>query len=337
MQKRSDGRYCRTLTIDGQKKFFYGKTMKEANQKMAKWLAEQSVVEKEGELFETVREDWYDAHMPTLSPTTVKGYAPHYARALRKFSGRRITSVSPRDVSKFVNGLGRSRKTARSQLSVLSLIFNHAIVHYGLETNPCDHITITRGTKATHRRSLTEREVDLIRANADGTDGLFANMLLLTGLRRGEILALQYKDVDRDNNCIHVSKSVYYEGNTPYLKEPKTDAGNRKVLLTKDLAMLIPSGKKNAYIFSDDGGKSPMHNQSAYTLWSRYAKRIGLVGITPHYLRHNYATMLYKAGVDVKTAQYLLGHADISTTMNVYTHVSDNMLQDAYNKMEGIK
>lgn len=333
MKKRNDGRYRRYITIDGKRKAFYGTSQREVNEKIKDFLQNSAERIAHGELFRDVREEWWEMHTPSLSPTTVKGYTSSYNKAVDRFGDEHIKDISIKEVSDYVNSLGVSKKSRRNHLSVLSLIFEYAIIYYGLENNPCDHVVISQGAKTNHRRALTEREVSLIQANTEGLDGLFRNMLLLTGLRRGELLALQYKDIDREKKCIYVTKSVWYEGNAPHIKTPKTDAGNRRVVLLDSLAKLIPEGSPSHYIFSDDGGKSPMHNKSSATLWNKYAKRIGLDGITPHYLRHNYATMLYNSGVDVKTAQFLLGHADIQTTMNIYTHVSEDMLTEALEKL----
>ena len=329
-------RYQVTATVDGKRHYFRGDTKKEANQKRQRFLMADLERKKNGETFQAVREEWWEMHTAHLSPTTVKGYTPHYKKALTGFGCRFISDISPMDISNFVNALPLSKKSKRHQLSVLSLIFEHRIIYHGLGSNPCDHVQITTGASTEHRRALTDAEKALIETNTDGTDGLFANLLLLTGLRRGEALALQYKDIDRKDGLIRVSKSVWFEGNQPSIKTPKTQAGNRTVVLVDKLAELIPDGKPNHFLFSDDGGKTPMHNESARQLWLRYAKRIGLEGVTPHYLRHNYATMLYKRGIDVKTAQFLLGHADIQTTMNIYTHVSAEMLSDAKEKLKNL-
>ena len=188
-----------------------------------------------------------------------------------------------------------------------------------------------REKPSTKRRALTDEEIDLIKNNIEAPGGLFAYTLLYTGLRRGEILRLQYKDIDRENKLIHVNKSAYYTSNKRKIKTPKTESGVRDVILLPDLEKVLPKGKANKYIFSVTG-KEPYSDDQARTLWENYCKATGLT-VSPHYLRHNYATILFKSGVDVKTAQYLLGHSDIHTTMNIYTHLQKSMLDERAKKI----
>ena len=85
------------------------------------------------------------------------------------------------------------------------------------------------------------------------------------------------------------------------------------------------------YIFLNEKGK--LFGDSHITkMWNRYKKEIGII-CTPHELRHSYATILFDAGIDVKTAQTWLGHADINTTLNIYTHLSDRKKEESFRKL----
>ena len=141
---------------------------------------------------------------------------------------------------------------------------------------------------------------------------------LYTGLRRGEILALQYKDIDREHDLINVTKSVWHDPNDPKLKEPKTAAMRAIEADNKKLKDVLPKGPANDFIF---GGKQPWTAHKTQRALERY-ERIHGIKVTPHQLRHRYATILYEAGIDDRMAMELLGHANISTTRNVYTHIS---------------
>ena len=150
--------------------------------------------------------------------------------------------------------------------------------------------------------------------------GLLAVFFFYTGLRKGETLALTFGDIDRERARIRVTKSVYFINNTPKLKKPKTAAGIREVIVPNMLLELLPSGEKDEYVF----GESPadlMRQHFFDKAWAHWQKETGL-DLTAHQLRHGYATLLHEAGIDVKDAQDLLGHADASTTQNIYTEVS---------------
>ena len=119
---------------------------------------------------------------------------------------------------------------------------------------------------------------------------------------------------------------------TPHLKKPKTEAGIRKCILLDVLVKKIPHGLKNNLIFPDENGGLMRHSVFD-KLWTRYQKATGLK-LTPHQFRHAYASyILFDAGVDVKVAQELLGHASIEMTRNIYTHISQTKLKETAEKL----
>lgn len=185
--------------------------------------------------------------------------------------------------------------------------------------------------------------ISIIKNPVDKYFGLFAYLLLYTGCRKGEALALQYRDIDRKNKVIHVTKSVAYKDGMPYLKTTKTDAGTRDIILLGELSKRLPrNGKADDYIFRQENGK-PLAMAAFDRRWLHYCKEAGLVTVeeiprvsvdgrkyvykkyrpflAPHQLRHGYATILYEAGIDEITAKEFLGHVDISTTHQIYTHL----------------
>ena len=117
-------------------------------------------------------------------------------------------------------------------------------------------------------------------------------------------------------------------GNVPNIKNnPKTEAGIREVPLLDCVYKVLKRGRGDQLIFPNTKNEL-IRNGNFNRLWDKYRAETGLT-ITPHQLRHAYATMLYDAGVDVKTAQYLLGHANIQTTMDIYTHLSKQRKENA--------
>lgn len=118
------------------------------------------------------------------------------------------------------------------------------------------------------------------------------------------------------------------------IKSPKTKAGIRDVPLLDILAEKLPEGKPDDFLF---GGEKPMYKAKVQRALKAYQTETGLE-ITTHYLRHGYATILYDAGIDVKIAQGLLGHADFQMTMGAYTHISASRTQkDAQKLNEFVK
>ena len=138
-------------------------------------------------------------------------------------------------------------------------------------------------------------------------------MAMYTGMRKGELLALTSNDISKD--FITVSKSLYHDANKPKVKTPKTESGVRRIPI---LDKLRPYLKAKGIVFSADGGyMTEMQFQKA---WGEYVAATG-ISCTPHQLRHCFATMLYEANVPMKDAQFLLGHAQLSTTMDIYAEI----------------
>ncbi|MGI5854828.1 MAG: site-specific integrase [Candidatus Merdivicinus sp.] len=129
---------------------------------------------------------------------------------------------------------------------------------------------------------------------------------------------MQYRDIDRAAKVIHITKSVYYDNNRPMLKTPKTAAGKRDIILLEKLAEHIPNGAPEDYLFGWDGA---LMTQSQFDRsWKAYRTETGLT-LTPHQLRHAFATILFEAGIDEKDAQELLGHTSLAMTRDIYTHI----------------
>ena len=145
-------------------------------------------------------------------------------------------------------------------------------------------------------------------------------------MRRGEVLGLRWEDVDFQKKLIHVERSVTYAHNQPQITTPKTSSGKRTVPLDDRLrAFLEPIGS-TGYVL---GGDTPIANMVFRRLYRSIGRKINLFGAMPHVFRHSYITALAKADVDLKTIQRISGHANISTTLNVYTRTREAEIQRA--------
>lgn len=324
MIKRSDGRWQEALTItqNGRKvqKYFYGHSKQEVLRKVAAFREQQ----EKGRTFLAVAEDWWKEAEPELAVNTLRGYRPALARAKEHFGTSYIRAIRPSDYSaflkKFVKDKNAADKTARTQLLVLNQICKYAVDNSDLETNPVRDLTVPKGLKKETRKMPSDDDIKRVKDSVGCTFGLFAYFVLYTGCRRGEALALTWDDIDMEKRTVSVTKSVYQKSNTPMLKEPKTEAGKRPIpLLDRLYAVLVPS---TGLLFPDPKTGGLMKETHFQRLWEAYAEESG-VTCTPHQLRHAFATMLFEAGVQEKDAQDILGHAQISTTHDIYTHIRE--------------
>lgn len=319
MYQRPDGLFEKVVTIGGRRVPFRGRTEAEVSRKMLEFRE----VKEKGRLFGDIAEEWQTEHFPTLSPNTEKGYAPAVKRAVEQFGALRASEIKPGDINAFILSFARrgwAQKTVRTQRLVLNLIFNKAVVDGDVEYNPVTSVSIPAHLPKHKREVPSEEEIDCVKRSADCTFGLFAYFLLYTGCRRGEALALRYGDIDFDKKRISITKSLYHVANRPQIKRPKTEAGNREIILLDRLAEKLPKKKKKTdLLFPNEQGELMTETQFQRQ-WELYTMESGL-SITPHQLRHAYATILFEAGVDEKDAQELLGHSSITLTRDVYTHI----------------
>lgn len=323
MKKRATGQYQKqiTVTVNGEKKqkCFYGKTIAEVNQKLLNYKGEVEA----GKTFEAVAEEWWEEHQKTLSSNSLKNYKPAYERAKAEFSDSRLKEIAARHIKLFITQFakqGHAQKTVSTQLQIVRQILAYAIFIEEIEYNPATTISVPKNLAKTKRETPTAEEIAKIKNSIEQPFSLFALFALYTGCRRGELLALQYKDIDFVTKEISITKSVYHVSDKPFIKCPKTAAGNRRVVLLSQLEALIPKQSPDDFIFNFDG--EILHNKRFSTLWKNYCKALS-VQVTPHQLRHAYATRLYELGIDEKSAQDLLGHSDLSTTHNIYVHITE--------------
>lgn len=335
MKQRADGRWVKKKTIDGKSVYFYSdeKSEKRAQKDIERQMLEYSMKASSTAKFEAIAEDWKYDHIEKISYRTWCGYEAHYKRAVCRFGKMYVDQIQTPDVQRFVAEFaeeGYAYKTVRTALQVVSLIMDYAMIKGYIDKNPCSIVSIPKGLKRTQRKLPSEEEIEKIKKSVDCHFGLFAYSLLFTGLRRGELLALTDKDIDFEKHTISVTKSVYFISNHPHLKSTKTDAGIRTVYLLDCLADKLRG--KSGYIF---GGDNLMTEMAFKRAWQRYVKESG-VTITPHQLRHAYATLLYDSGIDPKSAQLLLGHSDYKTTMDIYTHISESRKVIDFEKLNSI-
>ena len=329
MYQRPDGLFEKILTINHKRIAFRGKSEREVNRK----ILEYHEAEEKGPLFSDVAWDWREEHFKTLAYNSIKAYTKPFKRILEYFEGDYISEIKTSDVDKFIKYLALeqcfSAQTVTAHLNITQMIFTYAVVHDIILSSPAEQVSVPRGLKKASRRAPTKEEMEIVKANVNKPFGLFYFFILYTGCRRGEALAIQFKDIDREHKVIHITKSVYFVSNKPEIKSPKTEAGKRDIPLLDILAEKLPKGKSESFLFS--GEKLMSSTQLIWNL-KKYQKETGL-SISPHFLRHGYATILYDAGIDVKTAQGLLGHSNFQTTMDVYTHLSAERIQKGSQKI----
>lgn len=341
MIKRKDGRWQEQVKLPGMSKpkYFYGKTQKEVRRKMAEWSQAEEEAKTKAVLFETVADEWEKWHTDRVGYGTAQNIKPALEEAKAWFSGRNVGDIYADEITEFleeVAGRGYSKRTVQARKSVLNMIYRYAIGRRITKNNPTQAAELPTGLSSTKREPPTAEQMEHIREGFCKPFGLFPMLQLYTGMRRGELLALEWEDIDQERNVIKVNKAIEFINSTPHLKSTKTDAGEREIILLDELKQMLPNPGKGLVFPGKDGGY--MHGYEYRYQWANWCASVGLaverkdsgkrgadryeVLVTSHQLRHYYATLLYEAGVGVKDAQTLLGHSNVQTTLNVYTHIS---------------
>ena len=211
-----------------------------------------------------------------------------------------------------------------------------AVRAHVIPQNPADGVTLPKAN-ITSKRVLTDKELDdfmeAIKADPLWYDFFYTE--LTTGLRRGEICGLQWKDFDGEEGTLQVSRTLHRTpGGGFEVGETKTGTGKRKILLPQSTADILQERQKAAlseWIFSDPlRPEQPISPDAAYRQLKALLSKAGITESIPfHGLRHTFATHALASGVDAKTLSGILGHTDASFTLNTYTHVTSDMQKQA--------
>ena len=315
--KRKDGRLTTSITTNGRKIYFYGKTTKEIKQKIFEYQEKKTL----GRLFQDIAWEWWEAAEPLLSYQTRGSYEVPLKRLCEYFKDTRTKEIKPKDIQGFIFELvdkGYAQKTISNHKMVCNKILEYAIIQGEIEYNPCASVKLPKNLQKSKRTSATDEEEKIILQSANVW--IFPFIALLTGMRKGEILALQWKDLNFKEETIDVTKSIYYEGNYPKIKRPKTETGVRTVpmlqLLKEKLLELKPKDL-NRFIISDKNG-NPISKKAFRWNYAKFQRQTG-VKATAHQIRHSFATTAFESNVPAKSVQEILGHKQLSTTMDIYT------------------
>ena len=308
--------------------------------------------------FAEIADAWEESHVSGLNRGTQATYKAPLQQLRDDLGDMEITKVTPMDVQRIMlkeKAQAYSYKHAALKKSLLKQIFDSAVAEGLIPYNPASSINVPRGLKKGRIEAPEKSQQTIIAKNLDKPFGDFVAVLLYAGLRTEEAAALTWGDIDRKAKVIRVHAAVDLHG-TPTLKETKTDAGARSVPLLPQLVPYLkkPKGAKDGdYIFHENG--KLLTRGQITSRWLNWCKAAGLAEqrtyenrhrgktectrtewrplITPHQLRHNYATVLFEQDVDELTTQQIMGHKDISTTRSIYTSLRKDHLEEEIKKI----
>lgn len=378
IEKRGKDKWRLTVSLgfdqDGERirkrKTVQAKNKTEARKRLAEFIAEIEAgeyIDPSKMKFADFVEEWKEKYgKKHLGEKTYETYLLHLRnRIIPAFGHLKIDEIRPMHIISFLENLaedgirrdgqqgGLSSGTIQYHHRILRNIFKRAEEWKVIKESPAAGVKKPKDTpKETH--VYDEKQVSSLFEALDREPirwQAFVTLAVTSGLRRGELLALEWDHVDLDNGTIHIKQNLTYVKGTGFIiKEPKTKNSIRKVAIPPHVIALLKKlklqkyeerikaddlweGGKRFFLFSSWQGK-PMHPSSVKTWWTRFIKRNKLPYIRFHDLRHTSATLLINQGVHMKTISARLGHANILTTMNIYGHALEEADKSAAEHFE---
>jgi len=366
--KRKDGRWMARYTVHTAKgpkrRHVYGKTRKEAADKLARVLSDRTdgiVYDDENTTVGEYLDGWLKRSVRgSVRKSTYDRDAYLVNNHLKPALGRvKLKKLAPAHIQAFYRDrldAGLSASTVHKMHAILHKALARAVAWQMVPRNVSEAVEPPQPmTKEMHPLSPADARKLLNAAHGERFEALYV-LAITTGMRQGELLALKWQDVDLEDAIISVRRTLTRTGGRYTLGEPKTKKSRRSIRLTEqakevlrqhlerqlwDIRMLGDNYTDQGLVFTTDTGASVNPSNVRQRSFTPLLRKAGLPHIRFHDLRHTCATLLLSKGTHPKFVQELLGHATIAITLDTYSHVIPGMgdqtaraMQDALTPME---
>ena len=318
--------------------------------------------------FKPLAEEWLNLMETTheMKPATLVRIKALKERAYQAFGNTIVDMMNYRQIQQFITGLaqdgvnkrtggGLSQKTQLHYVTFISDVLNYAKTCGLIENNPCVKIKIVK-TAVREKDIYTLEEIrqllTLIDAKADLQHKVMFNLLAHCGMRKGELMGLEFKDIDFENNTLSIVRTSNYQNKSTgiYTGTPKTKSSVRELYMHPHLTEMIrqwqceqqETAEKCGDLWVDSDRLfinwrgEPMRPYYPYKWLKDFCEREGVPFKGLHSFRHTVATESIVNGADVSTVAAILGHSNISTTLNTYTHAVKKAKAKAANLMANL-
>ena len=366
VRRRNNGSYEKRITINGKRYSIYASSTKELSEKEDKLkeeIKQGSYTKNKNLTLSKFYDEWTEGRKGTIKESTLiieKGIFDRYFRD--GIGKRKIREIERREIVAIQKELCQKLKphSVNDALVHLKTVFKSAQVEDVIAKNPCDGIKRIKdndnektATETIHR-SLTEKEMNQF-LDAVKDDWLYPFFLFSfsTGLRIIEIGALTWGDVDKDRNCIHVTKTLSPRKGCYVETSPKSKTSKRDIPLTdpirnalrkqkqKDLevfggSQLADDSRIFVSIFGNANTSSAVGKKISEMLADLEKKDIHIERFTHHACRDTFATMYLRGGGNLQTLKTILGHSSLAMTADLYAHVLEDTRQEEMNRVSEI-
>ncbi|MED2940700.1 tyrosine-type recombinase/integrase [Cytobacillus horneckiae] len=329
------------------------KTKKEAQAAYMKLKQEidSGLLSKQSLLFEDVFKEWWDIHSKTVKPSTKYSKISKFQKhILPRFGKLKMKDITKGYCQRVINEIAKEIDSVNDIKIQANLVFKYAVKMDYILKNPMEYVTIPKkeesflANEEDERNYWTKDEVKqflkLAKEHMSKQYFMMFYLLIYTGMRKGELIALTWDDINLNEQTININKTMFFEKGKEIIQTAKKYASNRVIDIDTHTTKLLSNWKvkqkeslladgittKPQYVlFRSD--LRPLRLAYPNELLNSFITVYDLHRITIHGLRHTHASMLFEAGASIKEVQARLGHKDIQTTMNVYTHVTKTMSQ----------
>lgn len=296
---------------------------------------------------------WLEQSKIKLSPTTVYSYEVIINNHIIPIMGNiKLTDLKPIIINEYYNNKleSLSGRTVLHHHRMLRKALQDAVNWQIIRDNPCDSVEPPKAKK--YRPDVYDKEdiKKLIIAISGHELEAHISLALFLGLRRGELLALKWSDINYEHSTITIQRNLVIANSKLLLKEPKTEDSTRTIVLTPEILEILRKHKINQkeqklkfgkyytdsnFIFTKENGENINPGSFSHT-FADFLKKNNLRHIRLHDLRHTNATLMLMSNVPAKIASARLGHSNISTTLDIYSHVLKDMEKEVSDTISGI-
>ena len=365
-KKRQDDRYVAKVMVDGKAKYVYGKTIKERDEKVRELKRKMDKgldISADRDTFGYWREKWLRVKKSEVSAKYHETLIA-CSKKLDSIAHLQISKMRAMDLQDILldmaddisptTGKPYSQRTIKAVRDIASSVAHMAIENRVMDYNPFVKIKLPKAQKEPEKREALTPEQQRWIVETPHRAQTAAMIMMYAGLRRGELLALQWTDIDLTAKTININKAVVMEKGKSSVKQGgKTDAATRTVYMPDALVEYLKKQPRTNFLVCPSATGKLMSQSAWRKLWESYLldliikygdfaaykkwndKHPGerpskfhpeelpllIPHFTAHWLRHTYITNMYLAGVDVLTTMQQAGHSNIKVTMDIYTHL----------------
>lgn len=334
--KRADGRYMTTITINKKRRYIYGNTSEEVDEKIVELKHQKNngiEIDDENITFKQWADRWLELYKKNITLSTLDMYKNNLRLYVYPQIGDMLLkSIKEHHVMKLLNDMSEHERSKEITLLTIKQILEKAVDNNYVVKNVVKNIKLNKHV-AKEKNPLTDNHINKI-AELDKKDtrAFLLLFMIYTGLRKEEVVLLKYNDINFDNDTLRVNKA--YDFKHKVIKSTKNETTRYVPLLNNILPKLNEMKsihQETDLIFPDS--KNGIRSETSLRRLKEVMEKQLNFNFNYHQLRHTYACILYKAGIQPKQAQQWTGHKNIRVLLDIYTHLDKADNQQAFNQL----